>query len=151
MEKKRVLFGQFDVPIPKGHERITDKDDTTDYLFVNAPGEIYTVYFDSGMPLYGQSVLNGCKESSLMELKLHDRRIYFFCPSRSGGRSSALWYFNIEFAGEGDEVLVLPGQIMMNSDEVYRRAVNGRLPFMEILERISIIPTQKECGARASS
>ena len=45
--KKRVGFDEFEVPIPKGHERITDKDDSTDYLFVTAPNDIYTLYFDS--------------------------------------------------------------------------------------------------------
>ena len=63
MMKKRVRFDDLDVPIPKGYVRITDKDETTDYLFVNAPKDIYTLYFDSGMPLYDQNVLNGCDEN----------------------------------------------------------------------------------------
>ena len=61
--KKRVRFDCLDVPIPKGYERITDKDETIDYLFVNAPKDIYTLYFDGGMPLYDQNVLNGCDEN----------------------------------------------------------------------------------------
>ena len=38
----------------------------------------------------------------------------------------------------GDEVLTLPGQVMVNSDEVYRKTVCGKLPFIEILERIKL-------------
>ena len=138
MLRKRVRFGEFEVPIPKGYKRITDRDETTDYLFINAPREIYTVYFDSAMPFYSEKILGECKEGSTLELKLADRRIVFFCPSGSGDRKDGLWFFNIDFATDGDEVLTLPGQIMVNSDEVYRRTVGGKLPFVEILEQIKL-------------
>ena len=138
MVRKRVRFGEFEVPIPRGHERITDKDETTDYLFINAPKEIYTVYFDSGMPFYSDRILNGYSEGSTLELKLSDRKIVFFCPSRGGDRKDGLWYFNIEFPSEDGEALILPGQVMVNSDEVYRKTVGGKLPFVEILEQIKL-------------
>ena len=138
MVRKRVRFGEFEVPIPRGHEQITDKDETTDYLFINAPKEIYTVYFDSGMPFYSDRILNGYSEGSTLELKLPDRKIVFFCPSRGGDRKDGLWYFNIEFPSEDSEVLTLPGQVMVNSDEVYRKTVGGKLPFVEILEQIKL-------------
>ena len=138
MLRKRVRFGEFEVPIPKGYKRITDRDETTDYLFINAPREIYTVYFDSAMPFYSEKILGKCEEGSTLELKLADRRIVFFCPSGSGDRKDGLWFFNIDFATGGDEVLTLPGQIMVNSDEVYRRTVGGKLPFVEILEKIKL-------------
>lgn len=139
MVRKRVRFGEFEVPIPRGHEQITDKDETTDYLFINAPKEIYTVYFDSGMPFYSDRILNGYSEGSTLELKLPDRKIVFFCPSRGDARKDGLWYFNIEFPTEDEtEVLTLPGQVMVNSDEVYRKTVGGKLPFVEILEKIKL-------------
>jgi len=139
MVRKRVRFGEFEVPIPKGHHRITDRDETTDYLFINAPREIYTVYFDSGMPFYSDKILSGFPEGSTLELKLPDRRIVFFCPSRDGDRKDGLWYFNIDFPSENDtEVLTLPGQVMVNSDEVYRKTVGGKLPFVKILEQIKL-------------
>ena len=71
-------------------------------------------------------------------MKLSDRRIVFFCPFRRGIRKDGLWYFNIEFSGENGEVLTLPGQIVVNSDEVYRRTVNGTLPFIQILAEIKL-------------
>ena len=138
MVRKRVRFGEVEVPIPRGHEQITDKDETTDYLFINAPKEIYTVYFDSGMPFYSDRILNGYSEGSTLELKLPDRKIVFFCPSRGDARKDGLWYFNIEFPSEDGEVLTLPGQVMVNSDEVYRKTVGGKLPFVEILEQIKL-------------
>ena len=139
MIRKRVKLGEFEVPIPKGHQRITDRDETTDYLFINAPRDIYTVYFDSGMPFYGENILTAYPEGSTLELKLPDRRIVFFCPLRGGERRDGLWYFIIEFHTEDDsEVLTLPGQVMVNSDEVYRKTVGGKLPFVEILEQIKL-------------
>ena len=139
MVRKRVKFGEFEVPIPKGHQRITDKDATTDYLFINAPKEIYTVYFDSAMPFYSDKILGDCEEGSTLELKLSDRRIVFFCPSGGGARKDGLWYFNIEFSTEDEtEVLTLPGQVLVNSDEVYRKTVGGKLPFVEILAEIKL-------------
>ena len=139
MTRKRVQFGEFEVPVPWGHERITDRDATTNYLFINAPNEIYTLCFDSGMPLYSDRILSNYPEGSTLELKLPDRKIVFFCPSRGGARKDGLWYFNIEFPTEDNgEVLTLPGQVMVNSDEVYRKTVGGKLPFVEILEQIKL-------------
>ena len=138
MDKKRVQLGDFEVYLPKGYERLTDKDEKTDYLYINAPREIYTIYFDSGMPLYEKSVLNGYEESSSLKVNLPDRKIVFFCPSIRGDRKDGLWYFNIEFSGEKDEVFFLPGQIFVNSDEVYKRTIGGKLPFVEILEKIKL-------------
>ena len=105
--RKRVNFGEFEVPIPKGHKRVTDKDETTDYLFIHAPREIYTICFDSTMPFYDSRVLNGYAEGSSLEMKLSDRKIVFFCPFRNGIRKDGLWYFNIEFSGENGDVLTL--------------------------------------------
>ena len=138
MVRKRVRFGEFEVPIPKGHERITDKDATTEYLFIHAPREIYTICFDSTMPFYDSRVLNGYAEGTSLEVKLLNRRIVFYCPVRQGVRKDGLWYFNIEFSSDEEEILTLPGQIVINSDEVYRRMVDGKLPFIEILERIEL-------------
>ena len=90
------------------------------------------------MPFYDSRVLNGYAESSLLEIKLSDRRIVLFCPSRQGVRKDGLLYFNIEFSDESGEVFTLPGQIAINSDEVYRRTVCGKLPFIEILEKIKL-------------
>ena len=150
MLRKRVRFGEFEVPIPKGCKRITDRDETTDYLFINAPREIYTVYFDSAMPFYSEKILGKCEEGSTLELKLADRRIVFFCPSGSGDRKDGLWFFNIDFATGGDEVLTLPGQIIVNSDEVYRRTVGGKLPFVEILEQIKLNLSTENTAAAVS-
>lgn len=138
MLRKRVGFGEFEVPIPRGYQQIIDKDETTDYLFINAPKEIYTVYFDSAMPFYSDKILSDCEEGSTLELKLSDRRIVFFCPSGGSDRKDGLWFFNIDFATGGDEMLTLPGQVMVNSDEVYKKTVCGKLPFVEILERIKL-------------
>ena len=139
MVRKRVRFGEFEVPIPKGHHRITDRDETTDFFNDTATTEIYTLYFDSGMPFYSDKILSGFPEGSTLELKLPDRRIVFFCPSRDGDRKDGLWYFNIDFPSEnGTEVLTLPGQVMVTSDEVYRKTVGGKLPFVKILEQIKL-------------
>lgn len=138
MVKKRLKFNEFYVPIPKGHKQIIDKDETTEYLFINAPKDIYTVYFHSGMPLYEQSILQAYNEGSLLEIKLNDRKIDFFCPPLSENRKDGLWFFSIEFFTSKDEVFILPGQILLNSDEVYRKTVKGKLPFVEILEKITL-------------
>ena len=138
MVAKRLRFNEIDVPIVKGHEQVIDKDATTEYLFINAPKDIYTMYFDSSMPIFGKDVFDGCEESSSLELNMKDRKICFFCPIRTKGRKDALWYFNIEFCGGNGEVLILPGQILVNSDEVYRKTVGGKLPFVEILEKIKL-------------
>lgn len=138
MVRKRVRFGEFEVPIPKGHERIIDKDETTDYLFINAPRDIYTVYFNSGMPFYSEALLSSCEESSTLALKRSDRKIVFFCPSRGRDRKDGLWYFNIEFPTVEGDVLILPGQVMINSEEVYKKTVGGKLPFVTILEQIKL-------------
>ena len=92
------------------------------------------------MPIYGQSILDGAEEGSSLELKMQDRKICFFCPTRTKGRKDALWYFNVEFKAGDNEVLILPGQVLVNSDDVYRKTIGGKLPFVEILEKIKIKP-----------
>lgn len=138
MVKKRLKFNEFFVPVPKGHKQIIDKDDTTDYLFINAPKEIYTIYFHSGMPQYEKKILNSYNEGCSLEIKFNDRKIEFFCPSLSKNRRDGIWFFNIEFFTDNDEVFVLPGQILLNSDEVFRKTVGGKLPFVKILENIEL-------------
>ena len=138
VEKKFLKFSECYIPIPKDHKQIIDKDETTDYLFINAPKDIYTIHFHSEMPLYEESILNSYSEGSLLEVKLQDRKIVFFCPSLSGDRKDGLWYFNIEFFTKGEDVYVLPGQILLNSDEVYRKTIGGKLPFVKILEEIQL-------------
>ena len=90
------------------------------------------------MPLYDQNVLNGCDESGTMTLKLHDRRILFFCPSRFGDQKTGILYFNVEFETENGEVLSLPGQLLINSDKVYRKTENGSWSFVNILKKINL-------------
>ena len=138
MEKIRLKFNELNIPIPKGHKQIIDKDETTDYLFINAPSDIYTVYFHSSMPLYEENILNSYNEGSTLEIKLNDRKIVFFCPSLSGKRKDGLWFFTIEFFTNNNEVYILPGQILLNSDEVYHKTVEGKLPFVKILEEITL-------------
>lgn len=139
MVKIRLKFNEFNIPIPKGHKQIIDKDETTDYLFINAPNDIYTVYFNSSMPLYEENILNSYNEGSTLEIKLNDRKIVFFCPSLSGKRKDGLWFFSIEFfTNNNNEVFILPGQILLNSDEVYHKTVEGKLPFVKILEEITL-------------
>lgn len=138
MEKIRLKFNEFNIPIPKGHKQIIDKDETSDYLFINAPNDIYTVYFHSSMPLYEENILNSYNEGSTLEIKLNDRKIVFFCPSLSGKRKDGLWFFTIEFFTNNNEVYILPGQILLNSDEVYHKTIEGKLPFVKILEEIKL-------------
>lgn len=138
MVKKRLKFDEFHIPIPKGFKQITDKDETTDYLFINAPKDIYTLYFHSEMPIYEESVLNSYDEGSTLEIKLNDRKINFFCPTLNNTRKDGLWFFSIEFFRNNNEVFTLPGQILLNSDEVYRKTVGGKLPFVKILEEITL-------------
>lgn len=138
MVKKRLKFNEFNVPIPKGHKRIIDKDETSEYLFINAPRDIYTVYFCSDMPIYEENILKTYNEGSQLEIKLNDRKIVFFCPSLFGSRKDGLWFFSIEFFTDNEEVFILPGQILLNSDEVYRKTVGGKLPFVKILEEITL-------------
>ena len=90
-----------------------------------------------------ENVFDGCAESSSLELNMQDRKICFYCPTRTKGRKDALWYFNIVFAGKNGESLFLPGQILVNSDEVYRKTVGGKLPFVEILEKIKLKTTDE--------
>ena len=74
MIKKRLKFNEFYIPIPKGHKQIIDKDETTDYLFINAPKDIYTVYFHSGMPLYEENILNAYKDLVITSEKFNTEK-----------------------------------------------------------------------------
>ena len=66
MIAKRLQFNEIEVPIVKGHKKVIDKDATTEYLFINAPRDIYTVYFDSSMPIFGKTFLTVAKKAVLL-------------------------------------------------------------------------------------
>lgn len=136
--KKRLSFDQFEVLVPKGHEKIVDKDATTDYLFINAPKGAYSVYFDSAMPVYEASVLDKIEEHSSMRLKLKDRTISFFCPSAAEDKKLGVWYFNVEFTSPDGQSLFLPGQILIKFDQLCKQALGLKLPFVEVLKGIRL-------------
>lgn len=136
-KRRRILFDEFTIPDLKGFERTDDKDDKTEYLFLKAPKNTYTIYFDSGMPIYDQNILNGCKEGGTMEFKFSDRIITLYFPTRVEN-SKSLWFFNIEFDSNNDENLVLPGQVILNSIQAFHSKVNKRSSFMDVLEQIML-------------
>lgn len=137
LQKRKVLFNEFVIPVPKGFEQTIDKDEKTEYLFLKAPKNKYTLYFDSGMPIYDKNILNGCKEGGTMEFKFSDRKITLFFPTRVEN-SKSLWFFNIEFDAKNNENLVLPGQVMLNSTQAFHNKLNKKSSFMDVLEQIML-------------
>lgn len=138
LNRKRIKLGDFDVHVPKGHEQIIDSDATTKYLFINGPRDIYTVYFDSTMPFYTDRIIKDYVEGCKLELKLNDRKISFFYSADSFNKNNGLWYFNIDFFNENKEIMTLPGQVIINSKEFFRKVIHGKLPFVQILEKIKL-------------
>lgn len=138
MEKRRVMFDEFIVPSLKGYKQIVDFDEKTKYLFIKAPKDSYTLYFDSGMPIYDEGILSDSKETGVMEFKFDDRKILLYCPTRIGQKNGGLWFFNIQFEKKKNELLVLPGQIILNSFQDLPRLLNGRYSFLDVLEQIQI-------------
>lgn len=136
LKKRRILFDEFTIPDLKGFERTDDKDDKTEYLFLKAPKNTYTLYFDSRMPIYDQNILNGCKEGGTMEFKFEDRKITLYFPTRFEN-SKSLWFFNIEFDTDNDENLVLPGQVILNSIQAFHSKAN-KSSFINVLEQIML-------------
>ena len=45
LQIRRIMLNEFIVPDVKGFERTDDKDDKTEYLFLKAPKNTYTLYF----------------------------------------------------------------------------------------------------------
>ncbi len=137
MQIRRIMLNEIIVPDVKGFERTDDKDDKTEYLFLKAPKNTYTLYFDSGMPIYDQNILNGCKEGGTMEFKFEDRKITIYFPQRVEN-SKSLWFFNIEFDSDKDDKLILPGQVILNSIQAFHSKENKRSSFMDVLEKIKL-------------
>lgn len=137
MQKRRISFEEFDIPEIKGYEKIIDKDENTLYLFLKSPKNKYTLYFDSGMPIYDKSILNGCKEGGAMEFILADRKILLYCPTKLGD-DEGLCFFNVEFMSDKEEALILPGQIIFNSGQVFQNVVDKKYSFINLLERIKL-------------
>ena len=138
MKRKRINLDDFDVPVPKGHEQIIDSDATTKYLFINGPRDIYTLYFDSTMPVYTDRVIKDCDEGCKLEIKVNDRKIIFYYPIDTYDWNEGLWYFNIDFLNKNNELMTLPGQVIINSKEVFKKVICGKLPFIQILEKIKL-------------
>ena len=139
MTRKRVKLGEFEVPIPKGHHRITDRDETTDYLFINGPHETFSMYFERGQkPFEIKDRAEKDGEYCLFQMKRPNRTIHFYCPERLPDRESVMWYFYVEIFDEKGKVHVLPGQIRVVHAGGCLRMADGKTKFIEILENVQL-------------
>ena len=138
MTKGRILFDKFEFPRLKGLEYLHDeKNDITDYLFVNEPHERFSMYFENGFPIF-KVPEDGDRSYFLFEIKNPDRRIKFFCPEKHEKLDTVVWYFYVELfdtRGVGHE---LPGQIRVSTRYPYVRMMKGKPPFFEILETVKL-------------
>jgi hypothetical protein len=138
LTKGRILFDKFEFPRLKGLEYLHDeKNDITDYLFVNEPHERFSMYFENGFPIF-KVPEDGDRSYFLFEIKNPDRRIKFFCPEKHEKLDTVVWYFYVELfdtRGVGHE---LPGQIRVSTKAPYVRMMKGKPPFFEILETVKL-------------
>lgn len=138
MTEKRVLFDRFEIPVMHGLEYLSNEDEsTTDFLFINEPGESFSMYFERGFPVFTVPE-NTERDYGLFELKRQGKIIRFFCPEKRENLRSVVWYFYIELSdGEGAKH-ILPGQVRVSFDVPAILQAANKPKFIEVLEGVQL-------------
>ena len=141
MTDKRILFGEFEFPVEKGLEYLINENvPETDFLLINEPHDTFSMTFEKDFPIFTVPK-NSDRDYFLFEQKRKDRVIKFFCPEKHENLDSAVWYFFMELYDERGEAHTLPGQVRVEFDGDILRQAKGKPKFIELLERIKLIPS----------
>ena len=141
MTDKRILFGEFEFPVEKGLEYLINENvPETDFLLINEPHDTFSMTFEKDFPIFTVPK-NSDRDYFLFEQKRKDRVIKFFCPEKHANLDSAVWYFCIELYDESGEAHTLPGQVRVEFDGNILRQAKDKPKFIEVLERIKLIPS----------
>ena len=138
MTDKRILFGDFEFPRIRGLDYLLDeKKPVTDYLFVNEPRDYFSMYFETGFPIFTVPE-NSERSYCLFELKRPGRMIKFFCPEKHQNLDTAMWYFYMELFDEQGVAHVLPGQVRVAFENDRTQRIRGKPRFIEVLEGVKL-------------
>ena len=138
MTDKRILFGDFEFPRIRGLDYLLDeKKPVTDYLFVNEPRDYFSMYFETGFPIFTVPE-NSERSYCLFELKRPGRMIKFFCPEKHQNLDTAMWYFYMELFDEQGMAHVLPGQVRVTFEKDNTQRIRGKPRFIEVLEGVKL-------------
>ena len=139
MAEKRLLFDKFEFPRMAGLKYLPNEGQcVTDYLFVGDRHDAFSMYFESGFPIF-KVPENGERSYCLFEMKRPDRIIKFFCPERYQHLDHVVWYFYVELFDERGVAHKLPGQVRVRQKEPLLRTLHTEKPkFLEILEQITL-------------
>ena len=138
MIRKKIRFGNFEIPRMRGLEYLLDeRKPVTDYLFVNEPNELFSMYFENDFPVFSVPE-NTDRPYCLFEMKQPDRTIRFFCPARHKNLTTVVWYFYMEILDEDGVAYGLPGQVTVEIDAPEIHAGTGKPRFVEVLEEITL-------------
>ena len=141
MTEKIIRFGNFEFPVEKGLEYLVNENvSETDFLLINEPSDSFSMTFEKDFPIFTVPE-NSERDYCLFELKRDGRHIKFFCPERRKNLDSAVWYFYMDMVDENGETHTLPGQVRVEFDGDCLRRVKGKPKFIEVLERIKLIPS----------
>ena len=138
MTDKRILFGDFEFPRTNGLEYLLNEEQTvTDYLFVNDPRDGFSMYFESGFPIF-EVPKNSERPYCLFEMKRPGRMIKFFCPEKHKNLDTVIWYFYVEVLDEQGVAHGLPGQVRVGMRDFQAELAKGKPKFIEVLENITL-------------
>ena len=141
MTEKRILFGKFEFPMEKGLEYLVNENlPETDFILINEPSDSFSMTFEKDFPIFTVPE-NSERNYLLFELKRDGRLIKFFCPEKHKNLDSAVWYFYMDMVDENGETHTLPGQVRVEFDGDILRQAKGKPKFIEVLERIKLIPS----------
>ncbi len=137
---KKIVFGEFEFPIFKGLNYIFNGNkEKSQFLFVNGPNEIFSMYFEDGMQRFiVPDKFHLSREYYLFEINSSTRKIKFFCPEKWENLNSVIWYFCLELIDENGCIHCLPGQVRLELKDFRHRFMIGKPLFIKVLEQIKL-------------
>ena len=141
MTESWIIFGDFEFPIIKGLEYLTNESlSETDFLLINEPHQDFSLMFEKNFPIFSIPEKPE-RDYCLFEIKRRDRVIKFYCPERRQNLEAVVWYFYVEIFDSNGNVHAIPGQVRVEFDGVCLRRIKGKPKFIEVLEQIKLHET----------
>ena len=138
MCEKRIRFGEFEFPVERELEYLVNENaPETDFLCINEPDDSFSMMLEKDFPSFTVPEETE-REYCLFEVKRTGRVIKFFCPQRSEGLDTAVWYFTVKLYDEGGGAHILPGQVRVEFEGNWLRRTKGKPKFLELLERVRL-------------
>lgn len=145
LPEKRVTFEHYSFPMIPGLIYEKDGNDHSGHLlFIDDPGERFSISFESGMGCIDLRVAEiGRRDFASVELALEHLKIHLCYPVQDSGNRSSMGYFHVEMWDKTGRVHVLPGQMRIEPPIKYEEGLRTFSALRELISGLRLEQTEE--------